>query len=248
MADPKPPILRNIIVLGAGVQGLSVAWYSITAVSLLRAEGHNVTIVAKGTPECPDADELYTSPKAGANWQSYASAIDLRLQSWDEITFRVMWRISGSRRISHESGIRRTEGLLYFPEKPKDWRPHWFGERGVTPNYMELENVFEFPEGAQFGVGFETLLVDANKFIKYLSKKFLDLGGAFALRQVDSLSDLYNGESEVDIVINCAGFGSRTLGDVMDESVVPGRGQIVIVYAPHIKKTISMNIGENFGD
>jgi hypothetical protein len=40
-----------------------------------------VTIVAKATPEDWEADPTYTSPKAGANWQSFADDADLRQQS-----------------------------------------------------------------------------------------------------------------------------------------------------------------------
>ncbi|KAJ1547332.1 hypothetical protein HK096_003370 [Nowakowskiella sp. JEL0078] len=238
MANPKDNIPRSIVVLGAGVQGLTVA-------CLLLSEGHSVTIVAKGTPESLESDELYASNKAGGNWQSYAVDTDLRLQGWDEVTFRAMWTMAGSNRLSSESGIRRTVMYQYYPTKPVDWKPHWFGERGVSPNYKVLKDSWKFPEGVAFGVEFET---HAPKYISFLAKKFKCLGGQFSVRKVDRLSDLYNENSKVDVVINCSGLGSRKLGDVMDESVIPGRGQIMVVYAPHIKFTLKTKIGESFGE
>jgi hypothetical protein len=87
----------NITVLGAGVQGLTTS-------ILLQVQGHKVTIVSKGSPDdwvynetavlgdstpaqpatlngkSTPYDPLFTSPKAGANWQSFAEPGDLRLQ------------------------------------------------------------------------------------------------------------------------------------------------------------------------
>ncbi|KAI9274904.1 hypothetical protein EDC94DRAFT_509581 [Helicostylum pulchrum] len=40
-------------------------------------------------------------------------------------------------------------------------------------------------------------------------------------------------------LINCTGLGARFLGGVQDDKVFPTRGQTVVVYAPHIKKTIT---------
>ena len=61
------------------VQGLSVAL-------LLQLQGCNVTIVARASPDSPKPyDPSYTSPKAGANWQSFADPDDYKQQGSSHI-------------------------------------------------------------------------------------------------------------------------------------------------------------------
>ncbi|KAJ3127204.1 hypothetical protein HK098_006656 [Nowakowskiella sp. JEL0407] len=241
MTDLTPARKRNIIVLGAGVQGLAVA-------CLLKSGGHNVSISSKSSPTSPETDPYYTSPKAGANWQSYATSNDLRLQSFDEITFRAMWRLCDTDDgASKAAGIIKTNGIQYFTKKPKNFKFPWYCESGLTPNFRELEHD-ELLDGIEFGFQFDTLLINAPKFLTWLLNKYEALGGSIVLEETTRLSDLYNRNPDVDIVINCSGIGARTLGDVEDQTVKPGRGQIIIVDAPQVKPTISFDIGDVFGN
>ncbi|KAJ3068911.1 hypothetical protein HK102_007038, partial [Quaeritorhiza haematococci] len=68
----KDPAM-NVTVLGAGVIGLTTA-------CLLQSQGHKVKIVARASPETWDTDDLFTSPKAGAHWRSFAEPEEKRLQ------------------------------------------------------------------------------------------------------------------------------------------------------------------------
>jgi len=40
------------------------------------------------------------------------------------------------------------------------------------------------------------------------------------------------------IVVNATALGAKTLGGVEDETVLPIKGQTVLVWAPHYKKTL----------
>lgn len=62
---------KKINVIGAGVIGLTTAL-------ILQKKGYRVTIIAEHFPG--DKSTHYTSPKAGARWQTLAPNSDLRLQ------------------------------------------------------------------------------------------------------------------------------------------------------------------------
>ncbi|KAI8804568.1 hypothetical protein BJ742DRAFT_824166 [Cladochytrium replicatum] len=231
----------KVKVLGAGVQGLSAA------IMLLDA-GHQVAIYAKSSPNNLD-DPLYTSPKAGANWQSSADPTDLRLQGWDEITLRRFFEILKSPKLAEEAGVIPMKGQGFMPEKPKDWVADWFGGRGVTPGYHEIEAA-KLPVGCKFGVEYETVTVNTGKYLPWLMKTFLGMGGTFfqLSKPLAKLSELYHDDEGVDVVINCSGYGAKFLEDVKDDQVIPARGQIVIVKPVRKVARTASKVGARLGD
>ncbi|RKO83845.1 hypothetical protein BDK51DRAFT_49591, partial [Blyttiomyces helicus] len=112
------PSKKSVTVLGAGVQGLTVAW-------LLQAQGYNVTILARDSPLGWAQDSLYTSPKAGANWMSYAALDDKRLQKWDEVTYRFLHALAT---LKHTT-VMRLPAEEYWDDAPG---VQWFSQ--LTPN------------------------------------------------------------------------------------------------------------------
>ncbi|KAJ3123570.1 hypothetical protein HK098_001825 [Nowakowskiella sp. JEL0407] len=236
--QPSAPRPRKIAVLGAGVQGLAAA-------CLLKLQGHKVTIFSKSSPKSPQSDPYYTSPRAGASWQSYASAADLRLRNFDEITFRSMWKLS--EHPNNAAGIMRTIAYQYYEAKPENFETPWFCESGLTPNYRVLEKG-ELPRGVEFGYVFDTVLINPPKFLNWLLERFEALDGEVVLEEIMNLSDLYNRDADVDIVVNCSGYGAKSLGGVSDATVEPGRGQTILVHAPQVKKTISIDIRDLTGE
>jgi D-amino-acid oxidase len=66
---------------------------------------------------------------------------------------------------------------------------------------------------------------------------------------VDHISkavDLHHSGKKANVVVNCTGLSSRSLGGVMDATLIPARGQIVIVRNdPALMTTIS---GTDDGD
>jgi glycine/D-amino acid oxidase-like deaminating enzyme len=71
----------------------------------------------------------------------------------------------------------------------------------------------------------------------------------FKRGKVDHISDAANVHAsgdKADVVINCTGLSSRTLGGVLDSTLSPARGQVVIVQNdPGVMQTIS---GTDDGD
>lgn len=46
---------------------------------------------------------------------------------------------------------------------------------------------------------------------------------------ISEAADLHYSGSRADVVVNCTGLSSRSLGGVMDTTLLPARGQIVLV-------------------
>lgn len=74
-------------------------------------------------------------------------------------------------------------------------------------------------------------------YLSWLLKQFLLLGGQRKKQTLSHLSDAIT--DDIDIVVNCTGVRAKDLGGVADCKVTPTRGQNVIIYAPHIRTTVS---------
>jgi len=86
------------------------------------------------------------------------------------------------------------------------------------------------PGNWKFGSFFTTLVTDSSLYLPWAAKKFMSNGGEIVNRRVDSFSDLHG---SYDIIVNCSGFGAKTLCN--DRKLVPIRGQVIKVAAPWIK-------------
>ncbi|KAJ3408715.1 hypothetical protein HDV05_004773 [Chytridiales sp. JEL 0842] len=214
----------NIVVIGAGVQGLSTA-------CLLQLQGHNVTIIAKGTPENLLSDATYTSPKAGANWQSFAENDDYRLISWDEASFYTLWRLARF----NPAGVMHLPAYQYFDDIPPNFVDPWYHR--IVPGYSQVSQS-DLPPGKKFGITFETVTINCPKYLDWLLSKFKSLDGKLVHAELSHIQDTLKYAKKTEIIVNCTGFGSRTLGGVMDYNIYPTRGQTVLVRAPQVKRTI----------
>lgn len=50
-----------------------------------------------------------------------------------------------------------------------------------------------------------------------------------ALKHISEAAETHHTGNKADVVVNCTGLASRTLGGVADDQVYPVRGQIMIV-------------------
>nr|KAJ3422356.1 hypothetical protein HK105_000081 [Polyrhizophydium stewartii] len=219
MLPPASRDGRRCVVLGAGVVGLTTAL-------LLQRNGWRVTVVAAATPEAYDeADPAYASPKAGADWTSFAAEDDLRLKEFEVESFKVLEALS-----RHPAGI---VGLMpsrtLMPRQPAGWKRPWFAEH--VPGFRTLAPA-EIPAPYTFGYEHTTVSVNVPRYLAHLLAAFRDNGGELdAPRKVAHIDDLIAAFPGVDVFVVCAGLGARTLGGVADETVVPVRGQIAVIKA-----------------
>lgn len=100
--------------------------------------------------------------------------------------------------------------------------------RDATEEELELCN-----GGWKYGSFYTTLITDCGLYLPWAMKTFENQGGIIVHQKLLSFSEIFNINKNFDLIVNCAGLGSRGLCN--DTKIVPIRGQVFKVHAPWIK-------------
>lgn len=200
---------ERIVVIGAGVIGLSIA-HELAAE---RASGRTITVLTDAAP----IDT--TSAVAGAVWFPYAAerspAIDLQLQT-------TLSRFTDIARDHPDAGIDMRSGIIIerSPNPDRSWTEL------VDAAAADEADLLEGATGMRTTVPLGTM----SQYLPWLQAKCEELGVEFERRTVADPDAL---AGEFDTAVVAAGARSGTmLGD--DDTVVPVRGQVVRVENPGI--------------
>ena len=92
--------------------------------------------------------------------------------------------------------------------------------RGLTPAWTEREGTpFPAPNGVRGGL---VMTFNIAEYTRQLVEDFQAMGGRFERRELSSAEEL--SDLPGDAVVNCSGYGAKTLAQ--DETLIPVRGQI----------------------
>lgn len=109
---------------------------------------------------------------------------------------------------------------------------------GLDPWYKEVMDNFreipasELPEGMHSGCEFTSVCINTTIYLPWLVGQCAKLGVQFkraVLKHISEAADLSHTGQRADIIINASGLLACRLGGVMDKTVYPARGQIVLV-------------------
>jgi D-amino-acid oxidase len=194
----------DAVVVGAGVVGLT------TAISLAEA-GLSTRVLTAAPP--PAA----TSAAAGAIWGPVRCGPPDRCLAWSRTGLEVLSALAGA----PGTGVHACAGreVAAHPATPPGWLSLLPGAR--------LLGAGELPPGFVSGWAYTAPAVNMPVYLDYLLARYTALGGSVTVRAVASLAAV-----DAPTVVNCTGIGARDL--VPDESVVPVRGQVVVVANPGI--------------
>ena len=145
-----------------------------------------------------------TSEVAGGLWLPYATAADERTLGWAVTTYE--WLEAAGHPLVDYLHMERDE-------------PHWLG--ALPPGRLRAARAGELPPGRERGWVARVPLVEVPRHLAALRERAGDL----RVRRVASLDDV-----DGDLVVNCGGVGAAALAG--DDTVVPVRGQVVLVRAP----------------
>lgn len=209
---------RKILVLGAGVSGLS------TGIILLR-KGYNVIIWAKDLPP------YTTSNKAAAVWYPFKCGPKDKAIVWSKATLEYF-----TNEILHDAsaGCKKTVVTEFFHNE-KD-HPWW--KDGVE-SYKKISKKY-LPEGYTDGYEIEGLVMDTDTYMEYLVTTFTQLGGKMYKKEITNIQEALDRYS---CIINCTGLGSRTLFN--DNHIYPCRGQILRIKPNGFEYSIFEQEGQN---
>ncbi|KAJ5875879.1 uncharacterized protein N7529_001463 [Penicillium soppii] len=219
---------NNIVVLGAGVSGLTTAY-------LLSQDPKNkVTVLAKHMPG--DYDIEYASPWAGANYMPVGKEGSAH-QEWERATWPALKEITEK---YPEAGIHFRGTLIYNRKKDQESATgQWFSEL-VQPNpwYKDVVPDFKAVPSEQLAPGidnaqeFTSVCINTAVYLPWLVGQCVKNGAVFeraVFKHIADAADAHHTGNKADVVINCTGLSARTLGGVLDDKMYPARGQIVVV-------------------
>jgi D-amino-acid oxidase len=198
--------MTDVLVIGAGVSGLT------TAVRLAEA-GLTVRLIAAHPP----GDT--TSAVAGACWGPDL-VDDPRAPRWSTMTRRVFESLAED----PTSGVHLASGMQALPY-PAVEPPGWV----TTAPGFHLCTPAELPAGYLSGWRYSAPLIDMPRYLAYLVERLARAGVAVEARTITTFEEV---AGEAAVLINCTGLGASHL--VPDDSLVPTRGQLVIVDNPGI--------------
>ncbi|PFH61926.1 hypothetical protein XA68_15799 [Ophiocordyceps unilateralis] len=219
----------SVVVVGAGVSGLT------SALLLSKSKGNAVTIVAKHMPG--DYHIEYASPWAGANVLPMADRENSRWErrTWPELK-RLAEQVPEAGVHFQSSRVYRRDKDLQHPDVLKDSlfdRDPWYAS--VLPDYRELRPD-EVVSGHESGCEFTSVCINTATYLQWLLGQCLRNGVVVRRAVLTDISEArvmshIGGAAAAAsvIVVNATGLGSLKLGGVRDTTMLPVRGQTVLV-------------------
>ncbi|KAL8726598.1 MAG: hypothetical protein Q9166_006633 [cf. Caloplaca sp. 2 TL-2023] len=218
----------RLVIVGAGVAGLT------TALLLTRESKYQITVAAKHMPG--DYDIEYASPWAGANYWPISEA-GTEAAEWDKETWPELEDLA---RHHPEAGIHFQDTAIY--NRKKDFNSptgKYLAEKlKLEPWYKDVVLNFRQLSKAQLGGEYEnghaftSVCINTAIYLPWLASQCLLKGVIFRranLKRISDASSIHHSGRTADLVVNCTGLSALTLGGVMDQKMMPIRGQTVLV-------------------
>lgn len=217
--------MKQIVVLGAGVNGLSAAvqlaeyYYNVAKVTLISE----------------DVTPNTTGDVSAGLWGPYycGKTPDHKIVKWSADThvfFHQLWKNGLAARvgISLQPCTRLTTDPKGYPEP--SWKDIVFG--CVKLSQKELDRLsYEHGRPYTGGYHFATFTCQPVGLLPYLFNRFINVGGKFMQAKVENIDSILSNRN-VDLIVNCTGLGSLAM--LGDREMLPIRGQIARVCAPWV--------------
>ncbi len=158
------------------------------------------------------------SPAAAAIWFVYDVQPQERAEGWAQTTYDRLASLAGDAR----TGVSMIE-FRCVSRGPRLEAPPWAS--ACAPRTLRREELSS-PYGSGYAV--TVPLMDTPVYLRYLRERLVAAGGR--VEPITPLAGLRDVPEPYGIVVNCSGFGARTL--VGDRAMRPHRGQVVLVERP----------------
>ncbi|CAH02963.1 FAD-dependent oxidoreductase [Kluyveromyces lactis] len=222
--------MAKVVVVGAGISGLSVAH------SLLELYGRDkieeLVIIARDIPGTFTSYD-YTSPWAGANWDSFAAPDDHAQIKRDTVTYEWFTELARSK---PETGVKEYTLKLVTRKETIPWFVRDNFVRDLKQMSEEELKYRNLDPQDYHGFEFTTFTVTPSTYKFWMVNEIKKMGGK--LRQLAKIDAIENIPEIVgfvpDLVINATGVHAgqflRHYEPSEVEKVYPVKGQIVQIY------------------
>lgn len=230
----------HVVVVGAGVIGLS------TALHLLERfpSALHLTVVSERFSPNTTSDKagaLMVPPDEDCLTPSGSAEMSPRDQGWTKATLHRLHSIYRSEENARVQ-ICLQHGYVFLESpQPDPWyKDEVFGFRHVALDSVEAKLIHTPPTCVDvWAMG--AYCIAPTPYLCWLMDKIRQRGVRFEQKKISGFEEL----SSYDIIINCAGLGSRDLLD--DKSMYPVRGQLVIAKAPWMKTWLAFSNSKRLG-
>ncbi|KAL4943266.1 hypothetical protein BDV06DRAFT_190392 [Aspergillus oleicola] len=219
---------NNIVVLGAGVSGLTTAYL------LSQDPNNSVTVVAKHMPG--DYDIEYCSPWAGANYMPTGHP-GTNHAKWERETWQPLKELTEKH---PEAGVHFQPNIIYSRHKDQQTPTgQWFSAlvsadpwyKDIVPNFQHVPKD-QLPPDVDGAQKFTSVCINTAVYLPWLVGQCRKNGAVFrraTFKHVSDAASAHHSGQKADVVVNCTGLSSKKLGGVQDNTLYPGRGQIILV-------------------
>ncbi|PYH97981.1 FAD dependent oxidoreductase superfamily [Aspergillus ellipticus CBS 707.79] len=211
---------ETIVVIGAGVLGLSCALY----IQQHLPPSQTIILAAREFPHHTSIN--YASPWAGAHYRPVpGSTIQFtREETQAKRTYEHFKTLA-----SHEpgSGVQSIQGIEHLENPPQEY----LDPENIRNAYGHLDGFSqlteeECPPGVKWGVQYKTFVVNSPVYCAYLLRQFVLKGGRTRGYTFQDPREAFHLASAVKTVVNCSGMGFG------DEKSFIIRGQTCLVRNP----------------
>jgi D-amino-acid oxidase len=200
------PSEREVLVLGAGVVGL-------TSAICLAERGLQVRVCAAAPPQ------ETTSRVASAIWASALSEPATDLRRWAGESLEEFRALADT----PDAGVRLVLGTLASRRSAEPPSPTRFPD-------VEISRIDRVPDGFLGAFAAELPLIDMPRYLGYLSARLADRGVPIDVSPVRMLADP---AERATTIVNCTGIGARAL--VSDPTLRPVRGEHLVLENPGVE-------------
>lgn len=217
---------KQLVVLGAGVIGLTIAYLASAAPDAL----FRVTIVARDMPEDMES-QAWASPFAGANWSPMPmGGTDPRVRRREQVTFDKFWNMI-------PTGLVKKLPSKIYSKSAGSVSELWWHDLVREFRILARE---EIPEPYVAGVAFCTVSINPQEYIPWLSSELRARNVEFVRQHVRTLEELRPLVGANGILVNASSLGSRSIVGVEDAKLFPIRGQTVLVQSSQLQEFLAL--------
>ncbi|OJK01579.1 hypothetical protein ASPACDRAFT_59260 [Aspergillus aculeatus ATCC 16872] len=207
-----PPEPETIVIIGAGVLGLSTALYlQSQSQSHSTSSNTKILLLARDFPHTTSLN--YTSPWAGAHYRPVPGTSPQHRREALQAR-RTYTHLKTLAATQPGAGVARCPAVEHLEQPP----PEYLEPESIQAAYANVDGFrrlsgHELPEGVRWGVEYETVVINPPVYCQWMLEEFVLRGGEVREYTVGDVREAFfvgagrQRKRRVRTVVNCSGLG-----------------------------------------